>query len=170
MAIDIRAEYSIYILDTISCFYLLPPPHRRSSAENRISWLQTQACILHRGSTSHRSGWDKANASCLSGIDKAELLFLSCELLPDTARTEEWGQPCPTEPKPSPTAAIPLLVGKGGTGCLLYGFCCPCQASVFSNCLFCTCMKPLKGGGEFAHSMVNPVLSRTGAVKTLKML
>lgn len=65
----------------------------------KLSWdqnvvLQTEARILHRGSTPHRSGWDKANASLLNGVDKAELLFLSCEDLPNTAPTEEWGQSC----------------------------------------------------------------------------
>lgn len=67
-------------------------------------------------------------------------------------------QPCPTQPKPSPPAVIPLLEGKGGSGCLLWGFSCPCQASAFSSCLFCPCIKPLKGRGGFPQGLVNSFL------------
>lgn len=87
------------------CMLLFAPP----ATPEKLSWdqsvmLQTQALILHRGSTSHGSGWDKANASLLNGVDKAELLFLSCEHLPGTAPAEEWGQSCPC---PATGAALP---------------------------------------------------------------
>lgn len=176
MTTDIRAEDSKYILAPFSCLYLLPPPHQRSSAEIRASCYKHRL-ILHRGSMLNGSGQDKTGSTLLDRAERVELVFSQWTSL-DTAPTEEQGRaasvphqssPAP-QPKPSPPATTPLLVGKGGSGCLLWGFCCPCQASAFTSCFFCPCIKPLKGRGEFPHGLVNSLLSRTGAIKTLKML
>lgn len=132
--------------------------------------------ILHRSSVLGGSGQDKTGASLLDRAERAELLFSCSEHLLIQLPLKDGAelslpppeQPCPTQPKPSPPTAISLLAGKGGSSCLLWGFCCPCQASAFSSCFFCSCIKPLKGRGEFPHGLVNSLLSRTGAMEPLK--
>lgn len=128
MAIGIRAEDSKDVLATISCFYMLPPQYWRSSAEIKM-WCYKQrlaSCTevkLHTGQDGTRP-----MQVFLMEQTKLNFCFLAVNTSPTQLPLKNGGraasalpseQPCPTQPKPSPTTAIPLLVGKGGSGCLL---------------------------------------------------
>lgn len=156
-----------------------PPQHWRSSAEISAV-LQTQACILHGGSTSHGPGWGKATASLRNGADKAELLFLSWEHLPGTAPSEEQeaelplphhrSSPAPHSQNPHQEQHFPLLQTKEAVAAPCRVFAVP--ARLLSSAVACSAhvLSHLKEGGECPRSMVNSILSRTGAIKTLKVL